>query len=214
MIVHHKPVLLDYILKELVLPEDKNIVDFTLGEGGHTEAFLKKGYKVWSFEQDEGILQKAKNRLSPVSDSWNYFKSNFLHADDFLGTIEGGLDFCLFDLGISMYHYKESGRGFTFSGEEPLDMRLDPDNQELSAGDIVNQYPENDIADILYNLGGERKSRSIAKTIGRIREDKPISTVKELANITCRFYPPQSPIHPATRTFLQSQVFPIDWPPG
>ncbi len=204
MKIHHTPVLCDFINNNLLTSSDRLIVDFTLGEGGHSEAFLNKGLHVIAFEQDIKILEKAKLRLKKHPNI-KYIHDNFKHAEKYLDPSKDLIDLALFDLGISTFHYKESGRGFSFSIDEPLDMRLKED-LELSAADIVNSYSEKDLADLFYLYGGEKKSRSMASRICYHRENHPIKRTIELASLLKKFYPPHSNIHPATRVFQALRI--------
>ena len=114
----------------------------------------------------------------------------------------------LFDLGISVYHYVESERGFSFAHDERLDMRLNAE-QELSAEDIVNIYPETELANIIYKYGEERYSRRIAERICRERLEKRITTAKQLADIIASAVPAAyryGRINPATRTFQAIRI--------
>ncbi|NCB02944.1 MAG: 16S rRNA (cytosine(1402)-N(4))-methyltransferase, partial [Spirochaetia bacterium] len=114
----------------------------------------------------------------------------------------------LFDLGISIFHYEESTRGFSFSRNEPLDMRLNVD-KDVSASDIVNTYSEKDIATIIFTFGEERYGRIIAKAICKARDENPITMSDELAKIIYSCVPPQyrhQRIHPATRTFQALRI--------
>ena len=204
MEIHHTPVLCNFILDHLIFSQDKYVVDFNLGEGGHSQAFLAKGLKVLAFEQDEAILKKAKARLKPYSNI-TYINDNFKNAGKHLAIFNQPLDLALFDLGISNFHYRESGRGFSFAVDEELDMRLHS-HSKRTAADIINTYPEADLADLFYRYGGEKKSRGLAKAICRYREHHPIKTTQELSKLLIKFYPPSSRIHPATRVFQALRI--------
>ena len=204
MNIHHTPVLCDFIVSNLLTPSDQLVIDFNLGEGGHSKAFLNKGLHVIAFEQDKQILSKAKLRLKGQKNI-EYVNDNFRYASKYLKPLQVRIDLALFDLGISTFHYKESGRGFSFSSNEILDMRLS-DNIELSAADIVNSYSEKNLADLFYHYGGEKKSRSIAREICLHRKHHPIKTTKELSDLLKPFYPHYSKIHPATRVFQALRI--------
>ncbi|MBR5672234.1 MAG: 16S rRNA (cytosine(1402)-N(4))-methyltransferase RsmH, partial [Spirochaetales bacterium] len=117
-------------------------------------------------------------------------------------------DKILFDLGISTYHYEKSGRGFSFRKEEPLSLELGGD-LVVSAADMVNNYPAERLADIIYNYGEERYSRRIAKAIVEARASEPITTAAQLADVVYHAVPEgyrHGKIHPATRTFQALRI--------
>ena len=204
MQIHHQPVFLDTLLRDLIRKEDTVVLDATLGEGGHTEAFLQRGLRVIGLERDPALLKKAISRLG----DGEYFiphRINFKDADEILIPWKGQVDLALFDLGISTFHYAESKRGFSFKRDEPLDMRLEP-GIAVSAERIVNTWNEKAMADLFFHYGGEKKSRPIARAIVRVREKTRITTTSRLAALTLRFYPRRHPIHPATRIFQALRI--------
>jgi 16S rRNA (cytosine1402-N4)-methyltransferase len=185
-------------------------IDATLGEGGHSEFFLRRSpdIMVAGIDADSHILSIARDRLADYGDRVRYFNTwfNLFFAHYPLG--EERPDSILFDLGISNFHYKKAGRGFSFTADEPLDMRLDKD-LEISAADIVNDYPEVELANLIFEYGEERYSRKIAAAITRYREEKYIGTAKELETIIWNAVPAQykhGHIHPATRTFQALRI--------
>ncbi len=211
MQIIHYSVMKDEVLTHLVpFQENGAVVDCTLGEGGHAEAFLETypELTVVGVDRDEELLKRAGERLE-------HYGSRFLgvHAwfDDFLSSYPG--DFprpqgILMDLGISMYHYEASNRGFSFLAEEALDMRLDV-SQRLSARDVVNTYDERRLADIIYQYGEERYSRRIASAISRARHIRQITQAKELRDIVYFAVPAgyrRGRIHPATKTFQALRI--------
>ncbi|AGT44598.1 16S rRNA (cytosine(1402)-N(4))-methyltransferase RsmH [Treponema pedis] len=211
MKIVHTSVLLDECLKILKPAGSDNLfVDGTLGEGGHTEAFLKTypHLNVVGIDADAAIQKKAKERLSPFGERVKFYLG---WSDDFFKNYPEDLqrpDIILLDLGISMFHYTESGRGFSFSADEPLDMRLNS-SSKISAADIVNTYSEKALADLIFNYGEERYSRKIAAKIVLRREEVRFQTAKDLAD--CIYYAvPQNcrhgKLHPATKTFQALRI--------
>lgn len=184
------------------------LIDCTLGEGGHTEAFLTRypELRVIGVDRDSAILEKAVYRLRDFSDRFTAVNA---WSDEFLENYTGDKpDRILFDLGISVFHYEESGRGFSFSRSEELDMRLDK-NQAFSVADIVNTYPECELADVIYEYGEERYSRRIARAIAERRNSGPIEKSDELAELIRSSVPADyrwGRIHPATRTFQALRI--------
>lgn len=191
--------------------EGEFLIDGTMGEGGHSEMFLSRcpDITLLGLDADPVIQKVAKERLQPFGDrvsfehTWfNLFFENF---DEFNYPAP---DKILLDLGISVFHYEKSGRGFTFRKDEPLDMRLNPGLVE-SAADIVNGYDENELADLIYELSDEKYSRKIARVICEDRREKPFETTMELADLIYKIVPPKyrhGRIHPATRTFQALRI--------
>ncbi len=191
-------------------PEDRPalLVDCTLGEGGHSNLFLQKypNLRVIGLDRDRKIMEKAKNRLAPYGDR---FEARNIWFDRFWRDYDGPqVDFVLFDLGISVFHYEESGRGFSFKRNEKLDMRLDMD-AALDASEVVNTYDEKSLANIIFNYGEERYSRRIASAICNYRQNKQIEYTDELADIVWNAVPAEyrhRRIHPATKTFQALRI--------
>ncbi len=211
MQVIHYSVMKQEVLTHLVpLSNEGVIVDCTLGEGGHSEAFLSTypGITVAGVDRDPEMIKRAGERLERFGTRFTAYNSWF---DDFLSNYPTGLpapQCILMDLGISMYHYEASRRGFSFLAEENLDMRLDQ-TQKLSAADVVNSYYEKDLADIIYQYGEERYSRRIAKALCEARKSVPVQSARELRDIVYHAVPQgyrRGRIHPATRTFQALRI--------
>lgn len=215
MEIVHTPVLLRECLDFLSPvgePYEKNafMIDSTLGEGGHTNAFLSKypELKICGVDADSVIQQRAKERLSCFGDRIRFFNGWF---NDFYSSYPAEMpkpDLILFDLGISVFHYEKSNRGFSFRYDETLDMRLN-ENGTVSAFDIVNSYSEKDLADLIFLYGEEKLSRRIASAIVEARSVSEISSSKSLAEIIYNCAPEKyrhGAIHPATRTFQALRI--------
>lgn len=211
----HVPVLLNECLKFLSPegePYEKNalMIDSTQGEGGHSFAFLSKfpGLRVIGLDADADIQARAKERLSPFGDRVRFFNGWF---NDFYENYDKAGErpyIILFDLGISVYHYEKSGRGFSFRHDEILDMRLNPSAGE-SAADIVNNWEENKLANLIYLYSDEKFSRRIARAVVAARAGGKIISSKALADIIWNAVPSDyryGPIHPATRTFQALRI--------
>jgi 16S rRNA (cytosine1402-N4)-methyltransferase len=207
----HYPVLKDKV--DSFLKPDKPgqlLIDATTGEGGHSEFFLKNypDLNVICLDADNEIMDVAKNRLEPFGSRVMFFNAWF---NIFFRNYPDNLqkpDRILLDLGISTFHYEKSGRGFSFRNDEELDMRLDS-SLEISASDIVNSYPKDELARIIYENGEERYSRQIAGAIVKERKSSSIETSKNLADIIWNSVPPayrHGRIHPATRTFQALRI--------
>lgn len=204
----HRPVLLSETLEHLDPKPNENFVDCTLGEGGHSKAILErtgpKG-KVLGIDQDQRQIEKCQRelgeRLIPV-------RENFAHLEKIIEREKfAKVSGILADLGLSTWHLQESQRGFSFRKDEPLDMRLS--GQGLSARDIINDWPEDKIFQILQDYGEEKFSRRIAQRIVQARRAKFIETTKELSELissACPRHYERGRIHPATRTFLALRI--------
>ncbi len=205
----HYPVMANEVLEFLVPKCEKPLmVDCTTGEGGHTNLFLSKygNLTVIGLDRDKDIQAKAKERLKPFGERFRPVNTWF---DEFWKNYDGPeVDLVLFDLGISVFHYEESQRGFSFRKSEKLDMRLNKEGI-LTAEDVVNTYSEQELADVIYKYGEERYSRRIAKAIVEARSVKPIEMTDELADIIYRSVPAdyrRCRIHPATKTFQALRI--------
>jgi len=209
----HRPVLWKEVLEYLsgaAGAGDGIFVDCTLGEGGHTELVLRafEGARVLGVERDAEILERARERLRGYGKRVEFINDNFANVADHLAPYRGAVAGMVYDLGISSYHYDLSGRGFGFKNDEPLDMRLDRDGG-LSARDIVNKYPENELTDIIFRYGEERWAKRIARTICDARGEKPVETTGELASLVLGAIPRKfhvKNIHPATRVFQALRI--------
>ncbi|MBN1897910.1 MAG: 16S rRNA (cytosine(1402)-N(4))-methyltransferase RsmH [Spirochaetes bacterium] len=205
---YHQPVMPQLVLKYLNVAADKVYVDCTLGEGGHSEFLLNNQIKhLIGIEQDSELIEIAKKRLKEFRNV-SFVPGNFKDIDTLLEK-KGfkQVDGILFDLGISMFHFKQSQKGFSFVQAQKLDMRLSSTGE--SAFDIVNSYSEERLADLIYHYGEERFSRRIAKRIVETRKRNPIVTTSELAELIVRAVPPgkiHRKIHPATRTFQALRI--------
>lgn len=206
----HYSVMPNEVLASLIPPQEgaATMVDCTCGEGGHTHRFLAAypNLRVIALDRDPGILEKAKVRMEEYASRFTPLNIAF---DEFFKTAEEEqYDLILFDLGISSYHYEESGRGFSFRKGETLDMRLDP-TDPISAMDVVNGYPEERLADVIYRYGEERYSRRIARAIVTERRLSKINDTERLAQIIYKAVPPSyryGYLHPATRTFQAIRI--------
>jgi len=203
----HVPVLLNEAIEQLNIHGKEKIVDATIDGGGHTLAILEKfpEVKVLGIEFDPAMfksLQLNNERLIKVNDSYVNLK-NIVKEHNFEP------DGILFDLGLSSWHYEESGRGFSFKRNEILDMRFNPEVQPESAADIVNKYSEDELRELISSLGEEQFAGNIAKNIIKQRREKPIIMTEELVNVIGSSVPEwykHRKIHFATKTFQALRV--------
>jgi 16S rRNA (cytosine1402-N4)-methyltransferase len=211
MDIVHTPVLLEETIQYLA-PRGAAalMVDATMGEGGHSEACLSRfpDLTIIGVDADSAIQAVARKRLARFGDRARFYSG---WAQDFFAAYPAELprpDTVLADLGVSRFHYERSGRGFSFRGDERLDMRLDVSGG-VSAADLVARLPESELADLLYYNAGERYSRRIARAIVAGRQRGSIATAAALAAIVEQAAPApyrRGPIHPATRTFQALRI--------
>jgi 16S rRNA (cytosine1402-N4)-methyltransferase len=180
------------------------VVDMTLGAGGHAEALLQAGVRhVIGVDRDPSALALASERLAPFGERVRTVATTFSGVDVELtgGTVDG----VLYDLGVSSMQMDTAARGFGYRVDGPLDMRMGgPDEQGLTAADLVNELPEQELADLIFEYGGEHRSRRIARAIVRRR---PIVTTDQLAGVVAGALGrrPGGP-HPARRTFQALRI--------
>jgi 16S rRNA (cytosine1402-N4)-methyltransferase len=199
----HVPVLSAEVLNALDPAPGKVFVDGTLGGAGHTRLLLAAGATVYGIDQDPFALARAREAalegLSVLEG--NYRDMRALLAGAGVDRVDG----VLLDIGVSSFQLDDTDRGFSYHSEAPLDMRMSQTGE--SAAEVVNTYPEAELASIIYEYGEDRLSRRIARGIVYAREKAPIETTVELAEIVKRAYPGFSKgIHPARRTFQALRI--------
>ena len=206
----HKPVMLMPCIEGLEIKKDGIYVDGTLGGAGHSIEIAKrlspKG-KLVGIDRDEEALRAAKEKLKDFSNVI-YVHNNHDNIKEILNNLGiEKVDGILLDLGVSSYQLDERNRGFSYLGENKLDMRMDK-TQELTAETVVNTYEEKELADIIYQYGEERFSRQIARNICKQREKEKITTTKQLVEIIENSIPKskQKDGHPAKRTFQAIRI--------
>jgi 16S rRNA (cytosine1402-N4)-methyltransferase len=207
----HLPVLLPEITDALKPHPGGRYIDATVGGGGHAQRILDLSLPdgaLLALDADPSAITAAGTRVAPYGDRVTFARGYF----DRLGEVAqkhgfSEVDGVLFDLGVSSPQLDEAGRGFSFTREAPLDMRMGPDASS-SAADLVNGLEEQELARIIYEYGEERHSRRIASAIVRERRLKPIETTIQLARIVARAKPSSRSerIHPATRSFQALRI--------
>lgn len=203
----HTSVLLDEAIENLAVQPGGRYVDCTVGAGGHSLAIMREteeGGLLLGLDADPHAIEFARESLSEYPDSVKLVNVNFRYLKETAQKLNFvPVHGVLFDLGISSMQLAEAGRGFSFQTEAPLDMRFS-DTQSLTAAEIVNEYREEDLANLIWEYGEERYSRRISRAIVRAR---PLKTTTQLANIVARAVPDtRSRIHPATRTFQALRI--------
>jgi 16S rRNA (cytosine1402-N4)-methyltransferase len=209
--ISHFPVLLDETLEALDLHPGNVVVDATLGLGGHSEKILEKilpGGHLIAFDQDSAALEKAKLRLKKYHDNITFIHANFNQLQDEIARLNrGSVDKILFDLGVSSLQLQEADRGFSFSKNGPLDMRMDR-SLKITAADLVNELSSGELADIFVTLGEEKPylARKLADAITLERKQRPITNTSELSELAGRILHRRDKIHPATRIFMGLRI--------
>jgi 16S rRNA (cytosine1402-N4)-methyltransferase len=203
----HTPVLLEEVLEWLRIRPDGTYVDATLGAGGHSEAIAERldSGRLISLDRDAQALQIAQERLRKFGSKVNCVLSPFSRIAEAVHELGiPKVDGVLADLGVSSMQLDQAARGFSFREAGPLDMRMS-DAEELTAEEIVNRWPEKELADLLYREADEHDSRRIARAILRAR---PIRDTAHLATIVAgaRKQWGRQKLHPATKTFLALRI--------
>src|SRR3989304_1324087 len=178
--VIHKPVLLKEALELLKGGKGKRFIDAAVGEGGHAVAIAQRGGIVLGIDQDPEILKQAKEILGDktVLVQGNFREIERIARENRFTEVDG----ILLDLGISSWHLKESGRGFSFQKDEPLDMRADP-NLNVTAADLLNGLTSNELEKLFQKFGEEKRAKQLADAVVRARSLKPFRTTGELVRV-------------------------------
>lgn len=199
----HIPVMLQEVLAALKPQKGEVYVDATFGNGGYTRAILEAANcKVIALDRDPTVKIRANEMKNMYGERFEFRAGQF---GDFADLVPEKINGAVFDIGVSSMQLDEAERGFSFSKEGALDMRMSQSG--VSAKDIVNTYGEEELADLIYQYGEERKSRQIAKQIVEYRRTKEIETTTELAEIIYKvIHKKFGEIDPATRTFQALRI--------
>lgn len=205
----HIPVLFKEVIEGLNLQPDDVVVDATVNGGGHAHGISQQlstqGVLV-GIDQDQSALEVSKQHLDSAQCVVHLVHSNFKDLTQALGSVGlSSADKFLFDLGWSTNQFQDPTRGFSFMSDGPLDMRLDQSHEGPTAADIVNGWPEEELANLIYQWGEEKRSRKIAKAITEARRRARIVSTLELADIVASVLP-KGKIHPATQTFQALRI--------
>ncbi|UQZ87050.1 Ribosomal RNA small subunit methyltransferase H [Paenibacillus konkukensis] len=215
---HHITVLKEEAVEGLQIKPDGVYVDCTLGGAGHSSEIASRlgpnGLLI-AFDQDDAALANAKIRLEPYQDKVRLIRSNFREIEAQLGAVERAVrdgkpqvDGILFDLGVSSPQLDEADRGFSYNHDAELDMRMDR-TADLTAKEIVNEWPEQEIARILFEYGEEKFARRIAANIAAARAKGPIETTGQLVELIKEGIPAaarRTGPHPAKRSFQALRI--------
>lgn len=206
----HTPVLIDEVLQGINLQSDGIYVDCTFGRGGHCEAILhnigEQG-RVFAIDKDPDAISNTKksmfedHRFTLVQGSYTML-NNLMTGHGIQGRVNG----ILLDLGVSSPQLDEPSRGFSFQKDGPLDMRMD-NKAGLTAAEWLNSASQDEISKVLHEFGDERYARRIAENIIKVRQEIPINTTLQLAELVASAIPRwEKDKHPATRTFLAIRI--------
>lgn len=211
----HIPVLKDESIDGLKIQSGDIFVDCTLGGGGHTQEVIKRfknKVKIIGLDLDSEAIDRVRSLISQSSSDVTLVESGFENIDKVLTNLKlASVDRILVDLGISSFQLDDSGRGFSFTKDEPLlmTMKKNPGENDISAREIVNTWDESTLRDIIYGFGEEKHSRKIARAIVEARKDKSIETTFDLVKIiedAVGGYYKRLKIHPSTRTFQALRI--------
>ena len=208
----HVSVLLRECIEQLNIKPDGIYVDCTAGGGGHSLEIVKRltdGGRLIAIDRDEDALRAAGARLAGYADRVTFVHSNYAALQSVLADLGiSQVDGVLADLGVSSYQLDTAERGFSYMQDAPLDMRMDRE-QPLRAYDVVNTYSEEELRRILFDYGEEKFARNIAANIVKKRNERPIETTLELAELVKASMPKsarEGGHHPAKRTFQAIRI--------
>lgn len=208
--MYHKAVLYDEVIENIISKEDSIYLDCTLGGGGHSRGILENSTDksiLIAIDQDQNAINYVKDNLKEYDNKMKIFKNNFQNMDTvvYLAGYDK-VDRILMDIGVSSKQLDDVNRGFSYKYDAKLDMRMNID-QKLTAYEVINEYSEKELADIIYKYGEEPKARKIANYIVRAREKKVIETTVELSDIIIKAIGKKMKKHPAKRTFQAIRIF-------
>jgi 16S rRNA (cytosine1402-N4)-methyltransferase len=208
----HQPVLVHEVIRFLVTIPEGVYVDGTVGSGGHSEAILRKlgdSGRLICLDRDSEAIKVSRERLAPLGKNVTLVRGNYADLDEILRDLRlEKVHGIVLDLGMSTPQLDYSGRGFSFSRDEPLDMRMDLD-EDVTAQDLIRELSAEELEHILRTYGEERRAKGIAKAIERERSKRPIDSSLQLANLIQSVIPRRhhpGAKHPATRTFQALRI--------
>lgn len=201
---YHVPVMLNEVIEYLKPSDDKIYVDCTFGAGGYARKILEgANCKLIGLDRDVSVKIFADDVKNQFRDRFEFYNTKYSDIEKVLNGRK--VDGIVLDVGVSSMQIDNADRGFSFQKNSKLDMRMGENS--ISAYEVVNNYTEEELANIIYNYGDEVKSRHIAKKIVETRKNKPIETTFELADIVRSFYPVRKgKIDPATKTFQAIRI--------
>ena len=204
----HHPVMVDEILTYLAPEKSKTYVDCTFGQGGYSKRILENtDCNIVAIDRDKDALKYADLLKKKYPKNFIFSVDKFSRLDDVLKKNNiNKIDGLIFDLGISNTQLNNPSRGFSFSNNGPLDMRMDIENLDLTAQKVINEFDQHNLSDIFYYYGEEKNSRQIAKKIIEFRKKNKISTTSELVELIKKVNTYKKK-HPATRVFQALRIY-------
>ncbi len=207
----HVPVLFEVAIDLLAVRRGGTYVDCTIGLGGHAEGIVRRlgpAGRLIGFDRDPEALALARERLDRVRQELGGEAPQATLIGEAFSSVArhvapGAADGLLADFGVSSLQFDEARRGFSFQADGPLDMRMDT-RTGPTADQVVNEASERELADLIYEYGEERRSRTVARAIVRGR---PVTSTEQLARIVASAVPPMKHLHPATRTFQALRIY-------
>ena len=201
---YHVPVLLAESVDGLAIQPDSILVDVTFGGGGHSREILRRLGKeghLFSFDQDADAERNIVD-----DDRFTFIRSNFRYLKNWMRYYEvDGIDGLLADLGVSSHHFDDETRGFSFRFDAPLDMRMNK-RAGLTAADILNNYTEEQLADIFYLYGELKNARKVASVIVKARQEVPVQTTGQLLELMDKLFPREREKKEITKLFQALRI--------
>ncbi len=209
----HEPVMVGEVLVGLNCRSGRLYVDGTVGEGGHAAAILDRigpEGELWGLDRDPNALQAAAARLAHRTSKFQLFHRSYAQLGELLEAARlPGVAGILLDLGLSAFQLQESQRGFSFAGDEPLDMRFNPEEPGPTAATLLNRTPQAELERIFREYGEEHRARSIARLVVQERRRHPFQTSRQLVKLLEQAQGPggrRGRLHPATRVFQALRI--------
>jgi 16S rRNA (cytosine1402-N4)-methyltransferase len=204
--IYHRPIMVEQVVQWLAPSAGKVLLDCTFGGGGHTRQLLARGAGVLALDRDADALMQAQELAGDWDESFAALRTTFDRYPEILKESGvSGVDGILMDVGVSSWQLDSPNRGFSFRFDGPLDMRMDRE-APLTAEEIVNTWPQDELARIIFEYGEEKASRRVASAIVERRARKPILTTGELAALVASVIPRHSGAHPATKVFQALRI--------
>lgn len=204
----HIPVLIQEVIEGLAPVADKCIVDGTFGAGGYSRSFLDAGARVIGIDRDPSVMPFVDQLKADFGEQFQFLAGQFGQMQALLTDAElTDIDAIVLDIGVSSMQLDQGERGFSFMRDGPLDMRME--QRGATAADMVNGLEERELSDLIFGFGEEKRARAVAKAIVAARENGPLTTTKELADLiekTLGRGKPGKAAHPATKTFQALRI--------
>lgn len=205
---YHQPVLVEQLLAALKPEAGSTYLDATFGGGGHAAYLLEAGAKVIGLDQDSDALQQGRLLQKHYPNQLKLHQTNFVNLDQILKQEEliSACDGIYFDVGVSSWQLDSAARGFSFQADAPLDMRMDQSLQ-VTAADLIAALSVKELTKLIHKYGQDSRAKQIAKAIVNQRQQQPINTTKQLADLIHRVYRgKRGKLHPATKTFQALRI--------